>query len=90
MKYTNCRARILIKFNGNKWFIKQFVDDHNHNLVDKPSLSKFLRSHVGIPKDEVQFLRLLHDYNLETSRIIQLMSEPYGFAHISFLIIRSM
>jgi hypothetical protein len=67
MKYMSCRARMLIKFNGYKWFVKQFVADHNHSLVDKPSLAKFLRSHAGIPKEEVQFLTLLHDCNLETS-----------------------
>ena len=70
MKYTCCRARMLVKFNGHKWFVKQFVADHNHSLVDKPSLGKFLRSHAGIPKEEVQFLTLLHDCNLETSRMM--------------------
>jgi len=49
--------------------------------VDKPSLAKFLRSHAGIPKEEVQFLTLLHDCDLEMSRMMQLMSELYGFAH---------
>ncbi|CAD6232129.1 unnamed protein product [Miscanthus lutarioriparius] len=81
MKYTSCRARMLIKFNGNKWFVKQFIADHNRSLVDKPSLAKFLRSHAGIPKEEVEFLKLLHDCNLETSRMMQLMSELYGSAH---------
>jgi hypothetical protein len=72
---------MLIKFNGYKWFVKQFVAYHNHSLVDKPSLAKLLRSHAGIPKEEVQFLTLLHDCNLETSRMMQLMSELYGSAH---------
>lgn len=50
MKYTNCKARMIIKFNGNMWFLKQFTNDHNHNLLNKPSLSEFPRSQAGMTK----------------------------------------
>jgi hypothetical protein len=56
--------------------------DHNHDLVAKPSLKKFLRSHKGIPQQEKQFITLLHGCNLTTGRIMQLMNELYGSAQI--------
>jgi len=59
-----------------------FVPDHNHDLVLKPSLKKFLRSHKGIPKEEKDFIALLHGSNLSTGRIMQLMNEFYGSAQL--------
>ncbi|TVU04122.1 hypothetical protein EJB05_50309, partial [Eragrostis curvula] len=81
MKYTNCQAMMVITFNGARWEVTQFISDHNHALVNKLSLAKFLRSHAGIPEDEVRFLTILHTCNLETSRMMQLMAELYGSAH---------
>ncbi|OQU78842.1 hypothetical protein SORBI_3008G059632 [Sorghum bicolor] len=46
------------------------------------SLKKFLRSHRGIPKQENDFIVLLHGCNLSTGRIMQLMSEFYGSAQL--------
>uniref|UniRef100_A0ACD5YP99 Uncharacterized protein n=1 Tax=Avena sativa TaxID=4498 RepID=A0ACD5YP99_AVESA len=52
--------------------------EHNHPMVVKPSLSKYLRSHKGIPPDEREFLKCLHDCNLETGRMMTVMSSFYG------------
>jgi hypothetical protein len=48
MIYTNCKARIVVKMIGCRWQVIYFLAEHNHDLVVKPSLKKFLRSHRGI------------------------------------------
>ncbi|EEC80328.1 hypothetical protein OsI_22378 [Oryza sativa Indica Group] len=48
--------------------------------IPKFSLKKFLRSHRAIPKEEKDFITMLHGVNLSASRIMQLMSELYGGA----------
>ena len=80
LKYKCCKARMQVKFDGMRWVVTNFVADHNHSLVDKPNLAKFMKSHSGIPDEEVQFLTLLHKCNIDTSRMMQLMSELYGSA----------
>ena len=62
------------------WTVDRFEDTHNHPLIKKPSLTKFLSSHRYIPKEEQDFLRVLHGCNIETARQMQLMSWFYGSA----------
>lgn len=78
MKGTNCKARLIVKLMDNIWQVVYFIAEHNHPLINKPSLTKYLRSHQGIPKKEENFLRILHDSNLETGHMMQLMSSFYG------------
>jgi len=78
MLYTDCKARMVVKLITDKWHVIFFAPDHNHDLVQKPSLKKFLRSHKGIPKPEKNFIALLHGCNLSSGRIMQLMNEFYG------------
>ncbi|KAG0529419.1 hypothetical protein BDA96_05G096800 [Sorghum bicolor] len=82
MVYTNCKARMVVKIIGSRWQVIYFLAEHNHDLVVQPSLMKFLRSHRGIPKQEKDFIVLLHGCNLSTGRIMQLMSEFYGSAQL--------
>jgi hypothetical protein len=63
---TGCAARMFVKLIDSKWEVTYFIAEHNHPMVDKPSLTKYLRSHRGIPRDEREFLRCLHNCNLET------------------------
>ena len=71
-------ARMFVKRRGNEWIVTEFNDNHNHPLIKKWSLTAYLRSHKDIPADEVEFLRLLHECNVETSRQIQIMAKLYG------------
>jgi hypothetical protein len=73
---------MVVKLIGSMWRVIEFIPDHNHELILKPSLKKFLRSHKGIPMEEKEFIRLLHGCNLTTGRIMQLMSEFYGSAQL--------
>ncbi|TVU32072.1 hypothetical protein EJB05_23790, partial [Eragrostis curvula] len=52
--------------------------EHNHDLVQKFSLTKFLRSHRDIPPEEKQFIRTLHSCTIKTVWAYQLMCELYG------------
>jgi hypothetical protein len=64
--HTGCAARMFVKLIDNKWEVTYFIAEHNHPLIQKPSLIKYLRSHRGIPRDEKEFLKCLHNCNLET------------------------
>jgi hypothetical protein len=68
---------MVVKLIADKWHVIYFAPDHNHELVMKLSLKKFLQSHKGIPKEEKDFIALLHGCNLSTERIMQLMNEFY-------------
>ncbi|CAN6296618.1 unnamed protein product [Urochloa humidicola] len=81
-KHTNCKAKLVLNLIGERWQVTQFAPEHNHELILKPSPKKFLRSHKGIPQEEKQFIILLHDCNLSTGRIMQLINEFYGSAQV--------
>nr|XP_020159153.1 protein FAR1-RELATED SEQUENCE 5-like [Aegilops tauschii subsp. strangulata] len=78
IKQTQCKAKMLVKLMDGRWEVTHFVRDHNHPLVNKPSLSKYLRSHQGISPDEKEFLRILYNCNLTTVRMMHVMAEFYG------------
>ena len=61
---TGCRAKMVVKLLDSRWEVIYLVAEHNHPLVDKPSLTKYLRSHQGIPPEERAFLTHLHNCNL--------------------------
>jgi hypothetical protein len=82
MHHTNCKARMVVKLIGDRWHVIFFAPDHNHELIVKPSLEKFMRSHNGIPRQGKDFIALLHGCNLSTGRIMQLMNEFYESAQL--------
>uniref|UniRef100_A0A8I6WEP7 Protein FAR1-RELATED SEQUENCE n=1 Tax=Hordeum vulgare subsp. vulgare TaxID=112509 RepID=A0A8I6WEP7_HORVV len=63
---TGFKAKMVVKLIDGRWEVIHFVGEHNHPLVDKPSLTKYLRSHQGIPAEEKAFLTHLHNCNLTT------------------------
>jgi hypothetical protein len=54
-----------------------FIEEHNHPCLKKFSLKRFLRSHKGIPKEEREFVKLLHQVNLSAGRVMSIMAELY-------------
>ncbi|KAI4991340.1 hypothetical protein ZWY2020_039711 [Hordeum vulgare] len=64
IKQTECTAKMVVKLKDGWWEVTHFIRDHSHPLVPKPSLSKYLRSHKGIPSEEKRFLEILHNCNL--------------------------
>ncbi|KAK1685150.1 hypothetical protein QYE76_045998 [Lolium multiflorum] len=77
-KKTECKARMRVRRKGKKWHVTYFIEEHNHRLIKKFSLKKYLRSHKGIPKEEKDFVRLLHKVSLSAGRIMRIMAEVYG------------
>ncbi|TVT99652.1 hypothetical protein EJB05_54968, partial [Eragrostis curvula] len=75
---TKCPALMAVKFTGSYWVVDTFRAQHNHDLVQQFSLTKFLRSHRDIPPEEKQFIRTLHSCTIKTVRAYQLMCELYG------------
>jgi hypothetical protein len=75
---TECLAKLRVKRKGATWKVTQFVEEHIHELVQKLSLKKYLRSHKKIPKEERKFIDLLDTVNLSAGRIMDIMSELYG------------
>ena len=63
---SGCPAHLYITHTDAWWRVKRFNDDHNYPLIRKQSLTKFLSSHRNIPKDEQDFLKILHGCNIET------------------------
>jgi hypothetical protein len=77
-KKTECKARLRVKRKGQKWHVTLFLEDHGHPLIKKFLLKKYLRSHKGIPREEKDFINLLHMLNLSAGRVMRIMSEVYG------------
>ena len=63
---TGCKAKMIVKLIDGRWEVTCFIAEHNHPLIEKPSLTKYLRSHQGIPPEEKLFLKNLHNCNLTT------------------------
>ncbi|KQK06905.1 protein FAR1-RELATED SEQUENCE 5 isoform X2 [Brachypodium distachyon] len=75
---TGCRARMKIKLDGAAYIVEKFEEEHNHPVIKKFDLCKYLRSHRHIPREERQFVKLLHECNLRTSQMMQLLSHLHG------------
>lgn len=60
---------------GAWWHVDKFVEEHNHPVIKKFDLVKFLRAHRHITPEEEQFVKLLHDCNLRTCRMMQILAQ---------------
>ncbi|KAM0907816.1 hypothetical protein ACQ4PT_015881 [Festuca glaucescens] len=75
---TDCKAKLRVKRDGARWKVTQFVEEHTHEVIDKFALKKYLRSHNKISMEEKKFIDLLHEVNLPSGRIMEIMGELYG------------
>ena len=75
---SECKAHMYVKKKGAWFYVAGWSDEHNHDMIIKPSLTRFLRAHRKIPAEEKKFLRMLHSCNIPTSRQMQLMGKFYG------------
>jgi hypothetical protein len=66
--HTGCKAKMVVKLKDGRWEVIAFMPEHNHPLIEKPSLIKYLRSHQGIPKEEKDFVKNLHSTNLTAGK----------------------
>jgi hypothetical protein len=56
MLHMGRKARMVVNLIENRWHVTYFLADHNHDVVVKPSLKKFLRSHKGTPQAEKELI----------------------------------
>nr|XP_040252220.1 protein FAR1-RELATED SEQUENCE 5-like [Aegilops tauschii subsp. strangulata] len=56
------------------WVVTEYFDEHNHELIKKFDLVKFLTAHRGFTPLEKKFIKLLHDCNVSPSRMVQILS----------------
>ncbi|KQK15388.2 hypothetical protein BRADI_1g22431v3 [Brachypodium distachyon] len=75
---TSCHARMKVKLDGATYTAEQFEEEHNHNVLKKFDLGKYLRSHRHMPREEREFVKLLHACNLRTSQMMQILSTLHG------------
>ena len=54
--------------------VTKYFDEHNHKLINKFDLVKFLTAHRGFTPLEKKFIKLLHDCNVGPSRMVQILS----------------
>uniref|UniRef100_A0A453SS14 FAR1 domain-containing protein n=1 Tax=Aegilops tauschii subsp. strangulata TaxID=200361 RepID=A0A453SS14_AEGTS len=57
---------MVVKLLDSRWEVIYFVAEHNHALVDKPSLIKYPRSHQGIPRKRGPSLHISTICNIPT------------------------
>lgn len=49
---TECPARMRLNVEGAWWVVREFVDEHNHDMIKKFDLVKFLSAHQGFNPQE--------------------------------------
>jgi hypothetical protein len=77
-KLCKCKAKLHVKCVGARWHVTQFVEEHTHDVIQKFELKKYLKSHKKIPPKEMKFIDLLHEVDIISGRIMQIMGELYG------------
>ncbi|XP_020165332.4 protein FAR1-RELATED SEQUENCE 5 [Aegilops tauschii subsp. strangulata] len=71
---TECHVRCKLNADGARWVVTEYFDEHNHELIKKFDLVKFLSAHRGFSPLEKKFIKLLHDCNVGPSRMVQILS----------------
>ena len=74
MTRVGCEAAFRIGLNrkDGKWIVKEFIGEHNHNLVDAIS-TQFLRSHrIASNPDKAQ-VDVLYKVGVKTTQIMDYM-----------------
>ena len=71
---TECPVRCKLNVDGARWVVTEYFDEHNHELIKKFDLVKFLTAHRGFTPLEKKFIKLLHDCNVGPSRMVQILS----------------
>ncbi|XP_034707036.1 protein FAR1-RELATED SEQUENCE 5-like [Vitis riparia] len=83
---VGCEAAFRIALNRKygKWIVKEFIGEHNHNLVD-PISRKFLRSHRTVSNPDKAQVDVLHQVGVKTTQIIDYMvKQSRGHEHVGF------
>ena len=71
---TECSVRCKLNVDEAQWVVTEYFDVHNHKLIKKFDLVKFLTAHKGFTPLEKKFIKLLDDCNIGSSRMMQILS----------------
>ena len=63
---TGCLAHMFVRKKEAWWYVEHCTDIHNHPLIVKPSLTRFLRAHRNIPAEEKRFRSEEHTSELQS------------------------
>eukprot|EP00261_Vitis_vinifera_P026023 XP_010659131.1 PREDICTED: protein FAR1-RELATED SEQUENCE 5-like [Vitis vinifera] len=83
---VGCEAAFRVGLNrkDGKWIVKEFIGDHNHNLVDAIN-TQFLRSHQTISNPDKAQVDVLRKVGVKTTQIMDYMvKQSGGHEHVGF------
>ncbi|RVW37768.1 Protein FAR1-related sequence 5 [Vitis vinifera] len=83
---VGCEAAFRVGLNrkDGKWIVKEFIGDHNHNLVDAIN-TQFLRSHRTISNPDKAQVDVLRKVGVKTTQIMDYMvKQSGGHEHVGF------
>lgn len=73
----DCKAFLHVKRrNDGKWYVHNFVEEHNHELL--PDLALFFSCHRGISDVDKRNIDALHSVGVPPSRIFAAITKQYG------------
>ncbi|RLN12553.1 hypothetical protein C2845_PM09G10360 [Panicum miliaceum] len=83
MHHTDCKTRMVVKLIADRWHVIFFARDHNHDLVVKPSLKKFMRFSKEFEKTA--------KYDVKLEGLFQYLLVPnnkfvYGYGKHTYLV----
>jgi hypothetical protein len=88
-KLCDCKEKLRVKHVGASWHVTQFIEEHTHDVIQKFELKRYLKSHKKILPEERKFIDLLHEVNISSRRIMQIMCEWYGSKMFPTMLIKS-
>ena len=74
----NCKARMIVSLKQGVYTVTTFNEQHTHAMVEQQGCRRYYQSHRKIPKEDLEFLELLHNRNLRTSDIMGLLGDAHG------------
>ena len=76
---VGCEAafRIGLSRKYGKWIVKEFIEEHNHNLVDDIN-TRFLRSHRTVSDPDKAQVDGLHKVGVKTTQMMDYMVKQVG------------
>ena len=86
MTRAGCEVVFRIRLNrkDGKWIVKEFIGEHNHNLVDAIN-TQFLRSHRTISNPDKAQVDVLCKVGVKTTQIMDYMVKQSGrHQHVGF------
>lgn len=81
MSTTRCGCKAMIRLSrsdDSTWYVKAFIAEHNHILIEGCGEKKHLSSHRHIDKHTKDWIRHLRENNVSLSRVNLIMGSVFG------------